>query len=124
MLEAAVALAIFLALAALVERQVKPRAPRLRRATIAWLTFIVTCALWYGRLLGLTGRLVLSLFLALVVAMALSWVSNPNYRLLREPFFFVDFALVPPDIQPPSLQHVECCQPDRVLHQSTLDTAL
>lgn len=113
MLEAAVALAIFLALAALVERQVKPRAPRLRRATIAWLTFIVTCALWYGLLLGLTGRVVLSLFLALVGAIALCWVSNAKYRLLREPLVFADFALVPQVIRHPRLYYVELFQQAR-----------
>ncbi|HLS69133.1 MAG TPA: LTA synthase family protein [Kiloniellales bacterium] len=110
MLEAILGWAIFLALAAVIERQLEPQPPGLRRPAIAWATFFLAGTLWYALLLALTGRVLLSLVLALAGATALCSVSNAKYRLLREPLVFADFALLPQVFRHPRLYYVELFQ--------------
>ncbi|HLW27815.1 MAG TPA: LTA synthase family protein [Kiloniellales bacterium] len=106
-------LLVLLVGAALLERQTLPRPPRWRRPWLAWGSFFLLGCSWYGLLLGLTGRVLMALALALAGALALTWVSNAKYRLLREPLVFSDFALVPQVIRHPRLYYVELVQQAR-----------
>jgi len=113
MLYALLGLLLLLAGAVLLERLVEPRPAGWHRPAVAWSAFLLLGVVWYGLLLGLTGRVLLALILGLGGAAALIWVSNAKYQLLREPLVFSDLALVPQVIRHPRLYYVELVQQPR-----------
>lgn len=110
---AGLCLLVLLIAAALLERGVLPQPARWRRPLIAWLALLALATAWFLVLLGLTGRPLLALLLALAGAVALQRVSNAKYALLLEPLVFSDFALVPQVLRHPRLYYVELLQQAR-----------
>jgi len=113
MLIAVLCLLLLFAGAALLERSVVPRPARWRRPALAWATLAGFCIAGYAMLLGLTGRPLLALLLALTSAVALQRVSNAKYALLREPLVFSDFALIPQVLRHPRLYYADLMQQAR-----------
>lgn len=113
MLTVTLSLLLLFAGAVLLERSVIPRPARWRRPALAWAALTGFCLGGYALLLGLTGRPLLALLLALVSAVALQRVSNAKYALLREPLVFSDFALIPQVLRHPRLYYAELAQQTR-----------
>jgi len=113
MLAAGLCLLLLFAAATLLERAVTPRPARWRRPALAWAALGGFCLGGYAMLLGLTGRPLLALLLAVASAVALQRVSNAKYALLREPLVFSDFALIPQVLRHPRLYYAELAQQTR-----------